>query len=425
MASTLKRLASASGYYTLGTAASGAISFGLLAVFTRFLTPADFGVLAILTATLGVLRAIVGLNPHLYFTAKYPVLEQEDLSRFGGAALWLTGAMTVASYVVLELLGVWFETFRLPHWVLAGLAVLAGAFAVLSFGLTTLKMRERPKPYAAIEVLRSVAAGGIGVVLVVVLAMDWRGKFLADVIAGLLAAGAMGAYLIRSRQLDLTTSRRHFREYADFSLPVVPHALGYWAINAQDRYFVFAMSGAEAAGLYSIGYMLAQVLEVANQGVLKAFSPFFYGHLQEGTKKDEIVLMTYGYLALMAVGALAFVFVLEAVIPVFLGSDFTASAEFIPWIVAGYAFNAARNFMTGYLYVAERTDVLAIISIAAAVLNAGLNYWLILWLGAIGAAVATAATFGAVALATSIVATRLVPMPWRGALADWWGAFRD
>lgn len=414
---SLRRIVLASGFFTGGTLLSGAITFGLLAVFTRFLTPADFGILALLTATHGVLGTIVGLNPHLFFTAKYSTLETADLRRYGGSVLWVTGVMVAAAYGVLELLSRSFEAFGLPHWVLAGLAVLAGASAVLGYGLTLLKMRERSKSYAAVEVLHSAVAGGISVFLVVVLSLGWRGKFLGEVIAGFLAAVAMATYLVRTRRLAFDTSRRKLREYVGFSLPLVPHSLGYWAINAQDRYFVFAMSGAEAAGLYSIGYLMGKILEVVTQGALKAFSPFFYRNLQEETRSEDVVLLTYGFLALVAVAGGLMILVLEIAIPVFLGPDFKASAEFVPWIVAGYAFNAARNFMAGFLYVEERTRLLAAITVAAAILNAALNFILISWVGAIGAAVATAVTFLAVAIATSWFAVRAHAMPWKAALA--------
>jgi len=74
--------------------------------------------------------------------------------------------------------------------------------------------------------------------------------------------------------------------------------------------------------------------------------------------------------------------------------------------------------MTGYLYVAGRTGVLAGLTIGAAVLNAILNYVLILWLGPIGAAVATSITFAILAVLTAYLATTLYDMPWRAALAN-------
>lgn len=416
MGSTVRRLARASTLYTGALLVSGGISFGLIAVFTRFLSPSDFGVLALLTATQGVLGAAVGLNPTLFFTAKFPALDRADLRRYGGAALLATLVTAALAYVILEGLGLWLEAFQLPHWVLAGLAVLGVVVAVRGLGLTVLKMRERPVPYAAAKVGESALTGGIGVALVVVLAFDWRGKYLGQLLAGLAVAVVLGAYLVRTRQIGLQTTRTHLREYVQFSLPVVPHSLGFWAINAQDRYFVVAMSGLEAAGIYSVGYTLARILEVANQGVLHAFSPHFYGRLEKGEGKDGIVLMTYGYLVFAVLGFVAFVLVMEYVVPVFVGPQFVDSARFVPWVAAGYTFNAIRNFMTGYLYVAERTDVLAGLTVGAAVLNAALNYVLILWVGAVGAAIATAVTFAALGLVTTYLATKLYDMPWREAI---------
>lgn len=396
---------------------SGGISFGLLGVFTRFLTPADFGVLALITATVGILASVVGLNPTPFFTAKFPSLSPGDLRRYGAAALLTTVLTAVGAWVLLELLGLWFAAFRLPQWVLAGLAVLGVVAAVRGLGLTVLKMREKPVGFAGLKLFESATAGGVGVLLVAGLGMDWRGKYLGQLAAGVLAAIAAATYLVRSGDLGLRTTWEHVRKYVRFSLPVVPHSLGFWAINAQDRYFVLAMSGLEAAGIYSVGYTLATVLDVVNQGVLTAFSPHFYGRLERGDGKDGIVLMTYGYLLFTIAAYVAFVAVMKYVVPRFVGREFVDSARFVPWVAAGYAFNALRNFMTGYLYVAEKTNVLASLTVVTAVLNAVLNYVFIRLWGAIGAAVATTVTFAAVGLVTAYLATRFYEMPWRGAVA--------
>jgi O-antigen/teichoic acid export membrane protein len=100
------------------------------------------------------------------------------------------------------------------------------------------------------------------------------------------------------------------------------------------------------------------------------------------------------------------------VLPLYLGEGYHSSFAFIPWVALGYTFNAVRNFMTGYLYLAERTRLISGLTLGAAVVNGVLNYVLILHWGAIGAAVSTAITFALLAAVTAWFAVRLWPMPW-------------
>lgn len=409
----LRRLFSASSIYVTASLVTGGLSFALLPVFTRYLTPADFGVLAVLGATLGILGSVVGLNPQPFFTTKFPELDRRQLGEFAGSAAVIALLTGAAAFVVLEALEWRWQLFGLPHWALLGLAALGVASVFRKLGLTVFKMREEPGRYAAAKISEAVVAAALAVFLVVAVGLDWRGKFLGQLAGGLLVAGALLVYLSRAGYLRRVTSREQLRTYVSFSLPVVPHTLAFWAINAQDRYFVAGMAGLEAAGLYGVGYSLAKVLDMVNTGVLTAFSPMFYGGLQQDERKEEIVMMTYGYLAIVVVGWAVFVLGMRYLVPVFVGPDFVDSYRFIPWVAAGYGFNALRNFLTGYLYVAERTKLLASLTLGAALLNAGLNWAFIVLMGPVGAAVATAVTFAALALATTVVAVRLYEMPWR------------
>ena len=67
MFNQLLRLAKHSIVYGLGAAATSIVSFFLLPMYTRFLSPADYGILAIFNATISVMYVIsyLGLGASL------------------------------------------------------------------------------------------------------------------------------------------------------------------------------------------------------------------------------------------------------------------------------------------------------------------------------------------------------------------------
>jgi O-antigen/teichoic acid export membrane protein len=202
-----------------------------------------------------------------------------------------------------------------------------------------------------------------------------------------------------------------------YSAPLVLHALGFWAINAQDRYFVAAMVGVGATGIYTVAYGLGSALNLIHLGVLRAFNPHFYEHARSGYRERvAIVRFTYAYVVGSIVVLALFLGFVWLVVPVFLGPAFASSVVLIPWVALGYTFNAVRNLMTGYLYIAERTRLLGGLTLSAAVLNALLNFLFIGFWGALGAAIATAFTFAYVAAVTTVFAVRSHAMPWGSAL---------
>jgi O-antigen/teichoic acid export membrane protein len=197
-------------------------------------------------------------------------------------------------------------------------------------------------------------------------------------------------------------------------MPLSVHTLGYWALNAQDRYFVGVMVGVGAVGVYTVGYTLGQALNLVHTGVLRGFSPHFYERARLGdSERLEIVRFTYAYI--LASLLLWVVFVIGAwwVAPLYLGPRFAGVVAIVPWVALAYTFNAIRNCMIGYLYLAERRALIGALTGVAALLNAVLNVVFIRWWGVLGAAVATAVTFAVVAALTTIFAVRVHPMPWR------------
>jgi len=72
---------------TLGAVFNAALSFGALTVSTPLLTPTDYGVLGLLTATAAVLGTLVGFNPHLFLIAKYHGMSRAKIARCLPASL--------------------------------------------------------------------------------------------------------------------------------------------------------------------------------------------------------------------------------------------------------------------------------------------------------------------------------------------------
>lgn len=406
-----------SAVYIAATGASSAVAFLLLPVLTRLLTPEDYGVLGLLTATLGILAAVVGLNPNLLVTARFAVLPREALRELVSASVPVTAVTAAAAWTVLELVsGMWAE-FDLPRWTHVVLVITAAAGVFRTLGLTILQMQRRALSFAAFETGGAVLAGTLALLMVAVVGLDWRGKFIADAaVVGLLGAGAV-VYLARNGYLSLLVSRKTVRAFVAYSAPLALHALGFWAINAQDRYFIAGMVGVSAVGVYTVAYSFGSILNLIHTAVQRAFNPFFYERARQGEReRTEVVRFTYAYLLAAFAGWVIFVIAAWLAVPIFLGPAFENSFVFIPWISLAYTFNAVRTSMTGYLYLAERTRLIGILTGIAAVLNAALNVLFISQWGAVGAAVATAVTFAFIAGVTTVYAVRLYPMPWRSAL---------
>lgn len=420
----IRDLLKASAVYIFASVVAGLVNFLLLPVLTRLLTPTDYGIIGILTATIGILGAIVGMNPHLLITVRYPQLEKRELKALISAVVPITLLTGLVAFLALEALRLLWSDFHLPHWVLFGLAIAAILGVGQTVGLTILQMQKRPVAYTSIAIGGVLLGAILTLTLVVGFRLDWRGKFIGDITGMIIFGTVLIVYLFRKGYVGFSFTRGSLKEVVHYSAPLVIHALAFWALNAQDRYFLAGMVGLEATGLYSVAYAFGNILNLVHASVLKGYNPYFFEYAVKEEKKAKIVLITYGYCLLSIAGLVLFIIGVKVLVPVFLGDRFTSSYIFIPWIALGYTFNALRNIMTGYLYIAEKTRLIGGLTLVAAFLNALLNYVLIKLYGSIGAAVATAATFAFIAVLTTIFAVRSHPMPWATAIRSLLGGRR-
>jgi O-antigen/teichoic acid export membrane protein len=307
---------------------------------------------------------------------------------------------------------------ELPRpWLWVALCVATGQAVTLAM-LALQQAAARPVAYAIMQVTQAVLVSLVTLWLVVGAAQDWRGPVRAQLLGALLFAAASLVLFVRGGFLRVTVSREHVRHALSFGLPLVPHVLAAVAIQAIDRLIITHHSGLAQTGVYTLGYQLGMVIGLLEDSFNRAWQPWLFERLRtadEGAKR-RIVLFTYGYfgaitLCAVALGALA-PWLLSLVAP----ARFGGAAAYVVWIALGYAFSGMYKMVSGYMFYAERTGVLAWMTILAAVINAAMSLMLVPRHGPVGAAYAATIGFAASFLLTWVAAARVYPMPWLGAL---------
>jgi O-antigen/teichoic acid export membrane protein len=147
----------------------------------------------------------------------------------------------------------------------------------------------------------------------------------------------------------------------------------------------------------------------------QAYVPWLYRKLNHNndTTKRKIVTYTYVYFALIFLLALSLGIAAPLILKYLVGKAFRQSAIYVIWIALGSAFQGMYFMVVNYIFYAEKTYLLAIVTFTGAAINVGLNYIFITIYGAIGAAQATSITHLITFLMVWYLANRVLPMPWR------------
>ena len=416
MGSAVRKLVGASAVYGLGGVLVRGLAFLLLPLYTRYLTPAEYGIVA-LTATCTVVLGLLfplGLRGAVSRTWYADGTDAERRERAG--TLWIAMVASAAVMaVLLDRLGAGVARSLLPDIPFDPYLRFAIWTAFLSvLGLTPLVLlqaQERPSAYVALTLWTAVTTTAVTVWLVVT-----GGGARGYVLGALIGAGlaAVPYLVITLREVRPVVRAGVLGPALAFSLPLVPHALASWALEMSDRAILTRLVPLRDVGVYALGYQLGAGMGLLTTAFNAAWVPFLFGTLKdEGVQAHAKLARVVSYYAFaLCFVALGWALLVEHAIPLVAGPAFRSAHLVTPWVVGGYVFGGLYLIPTNLLFWQRKTRVVPLVTLAAGAANIGLNLWLVPRYGAIAAAWSTLAAYGLLLVLTWWSAERLHPFPY-------------
>ncbi|MFC1619430.1 lipopolysaccharide biosynthesis protein [Candidatus Neomarinimicrobiota bacterium] len=403
--------------YFFSSGFSRSIPFLLLPLLTRVLSPTDFGILGITAVLVSMITPLITFYAPGYIYAHYFKLTQEELNHTLSVIVSLAVIMAyiiTAIAVVLYFLGV-LET-ALPIWTILSIILMAFSMSMLNIAQTLNQIETRIKRYVTYEISNAILISTMVVILVLVLGMKWEGRFLAGLAGNLVVGTAALIYLIKSRLISPTWNLASLKAFLGFSVPILPHVFGLWALNGIARLFLARFVSLDEAGYFQVAFQLTMILALFYEAMFKVWNPFFYRHVTLGDShyhvKRKLVRYSYYYIVGVLLFAAGFLLISQILIHIFVYEKYAHSAMYLPWLVFGMAvYNVTRSF-TGYLFHTGRTKLLGIATAISALTNVTLAFVLNRYHGPVGVAQATFLAFTVHSFLIIALSLKSHPMPW-------------
>jgi O-antigen/teichoic acid export membrane protein len=417
----LKRLGKHSVIYGLGGLVSRILAVLLLPLYTRYLSPSDYGkveTLIALTMVVGLLlrMGITSALFRFYFDSK----ETADRRLVLCTSFWFTMGMATGGLLLGLVLSPQISTVLFGSSGSADLVAVAfvGLWAAMNYEqLTALfRLEERSVAFVCASVANILLTVGATLVLVVGLDAGPIGVIVGNFTGTLLVYAALVGY--RREQLGLQFDRRLLREMNRFGLPLVPTAVFLWVTNFSDRFFLVKLTDTEEVGLYSVGVRIASAMVLLLTAFRTAWPAFAYS-IEDEREARHTYAFVLTYLIVVTTWVATALTLLSPWLVEWLAAPAFASASRVvgPLAFAAVAFG-------GYIVVAigvgraRRTQFNWVVTGAAAAVNFALNLILIPPYGMMGAAIATVAAYATMFAGMAWRAQHIYPVPyqWRRVL---------
>ena len=414
-----------SSIYGIGQILGRVASLLLLPLYTRCLVPADYGVVAILDLTAGILAVLIGAGMASAVTRFHFDAEGDEWQD----RVWWTGLSYVALASASLIAPLWFARNWLAELTLGadisnGANFYTLALATMWFGTFTevfdayLRVQKRSALFVALSFLRLLLNVGLNVYFLVVRGDGIAGLLIGNLIATAAYALTMFAIFCGSRG-RFVFDRPMAGKLLCFGSPLIATALLSMVIHEADRYFLRVWVDLDQVGLYSLAYKIGQAV---NMLCLMPFTAIWgvvvYEIARSPDAKRQYAVVFEHFVAGLSLVMLAASLFARPLLLLLTTSEYAAAADLVPIICLGYlCFSLHEHFRVPVL-LAKQTRSLVPVYLFAAVLNLVCNVVLIpRWhaAGAAWASVITYAGFSAFGLAR-YRQTDVIPYPFRRCL---------
>ena len=417
LAAQIQRLGKHSVIYGLGGLTQRIVAVLLLPLYTRHLSPADYGEIEALVALSAVVFALLRAGIQSSFFRFYFQAEDERARQtVVRTSFWFTmGAATAALVAGVALAGP-ISTALFGSSESANLvrAAFVGLWASMNYDqLTALfRVEERSVSYSIASLANVLVTVGATVLLVVVLEKGPVGVLVGN-FSGTLAVYAV-LLVYRRTQLGLEFDGDVFRRMTAWGMPFVPSVIALNLIDFSDRFFLARISGTKELGLYAIGMRISAALLFLLAAFRTAWPAFAYSIPEDEAKRTYGYVLTY-VTFFSAWAAVGLGLCSPWIVRLLTTPDFYRGADVVPVLVFAFVTFGMYIVVVTSIGRAGRRGSNWMITGAAALFNVALNLILIPPFGMTGAAISMVASYFAMFSGITWKAQRVFPVvyQWR------------
>lgn len=377
--------------YTIGTVLTRGISILLVPIYTRYLSPTEYGIIDLFVILTSIIGLTIALEIHQAVVRFYQdTTSEEEKMQYVSTAFLFTvfvySLYLIVSFLFSDIFTIWLldEIHYENVFLLASGAIFTKGLLYFTHG--QLKWQILPREFTIVSIVNVMVVSVIAVYLLVIEKMKIESIFIGQIVGNII--GIVISLYYAKKSYQFTFIFKKFKEMVSFSLPLVFSGIAIFIALFIDRIAIKYFLGLEELGIYGLAYRFAAITSLVMIGFQSALSPLIYKHYKEKETPDNIAKLFNLFVLFALFVIVGSIFFSKEVIVLMSTEAYYSAAPLIPILVAAVFFANMYIFVPG-LAIAKKTKIVATISIIGAILNSTLNFIFVPMIGVEGAAYAT------------------------------------
>jgi len=263
MDSISKKLASHGSIYLLGNIIRRAVSLVMLPIYTRFLTPADYGIIELLSMVIDFAGIILGLRiGQAIFRFYHEYDNISDRNEVISTSLYLISILDILGILLIVALVKPISYAVFGNYTSASYLLLFSVTllfqSMIEIPMLFLRAQQRPWLFVTFSTIKLVLQLGLNIYFVVIKNMNVEGVIYSALISGAIMSAILTLYTLSITGMKWSSKKA--KELSSFSIPLVLTSIVTFYITFGDRYFLRIYHGLTEVGIYSLGYKFGFLL---------------------------------------------------------------------------------------------------------------------------------------------------------------------
>ena len=412
------KIVSHTSIYLLSDILRRGVSLVMLPIYTRYLTPADYGVVELLSMLLDLASIIFSARVgQAVFRHYFESNSEDEKNCVIASALLLSVLMSgFGTVVIMALSGplaiTVFSDIGYKHYI-SLFAVTMFLSPLVEIPLIRIRAQQKPWLFFVFSITKLILQLSLNIYFIVLLEMGVEGVIYSAVISSVIMGTLLIGYTLP--RTGIRASKVISKSLFSFSLPLKLATLGSFYMTFGDRYILNIYSDLSEVGIYALGYKFGFIL------LLLAWDPFenfwdaekYKTYLKYDAKYIYQKVFKITSTILIFMGLCISIFVKD-LIRIMADPQFLDAYRIAPIIIIAYILQAWTKYCSMGILLERKTMLIAYGEIIGVMLITIAYFTLIPAYGMYGAAWSTVAGFAARFYWTNHMSTKLYNMelPW-------------